>query len=259
MTPQIWGKTDKGMQRAANEDALYVDPDLGLVLVLDGMGGHRAGEVASRLAMETISMFFKENLGNPADPTEIFEDYDHSFSYHANLLRQATYMANRVVLEKSQETDEHLGMGSTVTGLAVHEYTASMINVGDSRLYLIRDGLMEQISRDHTLAEDQVERGIMTRGEVRNSQLRHILSSVIGVIENGRIRVHMDELAVLPGDVFFLCTDGLTAVIEDEEILEYLTREPMGMETLEEMIEQVNARGGPDNTTLALAVFPAEP
>ena len=116
---------------------------------------------------------------------------------------------------------------------------------------------MEQISRDHTLAEDQVERGIMTRGEVRNSQLRHILSSVIGV--DGRIRVHMDELAVLPGDIFLLCTDGLTAVVEDEEILEHLTREPVGLETLERMIEQANARGGPDNTTLALAVFPAEP
>lgn len=257
MTPQIWGKTDKGMQRTANEDALYVDPDMELVLVLDGMGGHRAGEVASRLAMETISAFYKDNMTNPLDPTEIFEDYDHSFSYHANLLRQATYMANRVVLEKSQENEEHLGMGSTVTGLAIHEYTASMINVGDSRLYLVRDGLMEQISRDHTLAEDQVERGIMTRGEVRNSQLRHILSSVIGV--DGRIRVHMDELAVLPGDIFLLCTDGLTAVVDDEEILEHLTREPMGMDTLERMIEQVNARGGPDNTTLALAIFPAEP
>ncbi len=257
MTPQIWGMTDRGMQRTANEDCLYVDPDMELVLVLDGMGGHRAGEVASRLAMETISAFFKENVANPLDPTEIFEDYDHSFSYHANLLRQATYMANRVVLEKSQESEEHLGMGSTVTGLAIHEYTASMINVGDSRLYLVRDGLMEQISRDHTLAEDQVERGIMTRGEVRNSQLRHILSSVIGV--DGRIRVHMDELAVLPGDIFLLCTDGLTAVVEDEEVLEHLTREPVGLETLERMIELANARGGPDNTTLALAVFPAEP
>ena len=131
MTPQIWGMTDRGMQRTANEDCLYVDPDRELVLVLDGMGGHRAGEVASRLAMETISAFFKENVANPLDPTEIFEDYDHSFSYHANLLRQATYMANRVVLEKSQESEEHLGMGSTVTGLAIHEYTASMINVGD--------------------------------------------------------------------------------------------------------------------------------
>lgn len=257
MTPQLWGKTDIGMQRTANEDSLYVDPEMELVLVLDGMGGHRAGEVASRLAMETISAFYKENVDNPLDPTEIFDDYDHGFSYHANLLRQATYMANRIVLETSLESDEHLGMGSTLAGLAFHDYTVSIINVGDSRLYLVRDGLMEQLSRDHTLAEDQVERGIMTRDEVRNSQLRHILSSVIGV--DGRIRVHMDELAVLPGDIFFLCTDGLTAVVEDEEILQFLMQEPLGPETLDMMVEQVNARGGPDNTTLALAVFPAEP
>jgi protein phosphatase len=124
-------------------------------------------------------------------------------------------------------------------------------------MYLIRNGLMEQVSKDHTLAEDQVERGIMTRDEVRDSQLRHILSSVIGV--DPRIRVHMDELTVFPGDMFLLCSDGLTAVMSDQEILQEVLRDKPGQLTLDRMIEEVNLRGGPDNTTLALAAFIAEP
>jgi serine/threonine protein phosphatase PrpC len=141
--------------------------------------------------------------------------------------------------------------------MAIHDFTVSLINVGDSRMYLIRNGLMEQISKDHTLAEDQVERGIMTRDEVRDSQLRHILSSVIGV--DPRIRVHMDELTVFPGDMFLLCSDGLTAVMSDQEILQEVLRDKPGQLTLDRMIEEVNLRGGPDNTTLALAAFIAEP
>jgi protein phosphatase len=115
---------------------------------------------------------------------------------------------------------------------------------------------MEQISKDHTLAEDQVERGLMTPEEARDSQLKHILSSVIGV--DGRIRVHMDELAVVPGDMFLLCTDGLVTVMEDAEILGRILLDEPGPQTLDRLIDEVNARGGPDNTTLALAVFSSE-
>lgn len=250
---EVWAKTDIGKQRATNEDCHYVDPDRELILVLDGMGGHRAGEVASRLAMETISSFYKINLRRPTDLTEIFENYDHSFSYSANLLRQAAFHANRMVLDLSMENREYLGMGSTVTGMAINGYTVSMINVGDSRMYLVRDGMLEQISRDHTLAEDQVERGLITRDEARESQLRHILSSVVGV--DGRIRVHMDELAAVSGDLFLLCSDGLTSVINDDEILSMLLEEGPSEKTIDRFIEEVNRRGAPDNTTIALVAL----
>ncbi|MEJ2716129.1 MAG: protein phosphatase 2C domain-containing protein [Deltaproteobacteria bacterium] len=250
---QTWAKSDLGRQRPVNEDCLYVDLEEQLILVLDGMGGHRAGDVASLLAMETISSFYKAHASKATNNSEIFEDYDESFAYHTNLLRQAVYNANRAVLNQSRVKDEYLGMGSTVAGMAIQEFTVSMVNVGDSRLYLIRDGLLEQISRDHTLAEDQVERGMITPQEARQSQLRHILSSVIGV--DVRIRAHMDELAVFPGDIFLLCTDGLTVVMEDSEIRDEILREPPGPETLTRLIDEVNARGGPDNTTLALTVF----
>jgi len=234
-----------------NEDCYYLDPDHELILVLDGMGGHRAGEVASRLAMETIASFYK--MHSKDHQSDIIEEFDHSFTFETNLLRQATFEANRVVLGKSLEHDELVGMGCTLTGMAIHGLVVSMINVGDSRMYLIRNNRIEQISKDHTLAEDQVERGIMSREEARESQLRHILSSVIGV--DTRIRIHIDELAVIPGDIFLMCSDGLTAVMSDEEILNgVLTCKP-GPETLDRLVDEANNRGGPDNTTVTLTQF----
>jgi PPM family protein phosphatase len=253
---ESWAISDVGRQRTINEDCAYVDPEAGLFLVLDGMGGHRAGEVASRLAMDTIAAFYKEHAGEASNRPEVFESYDPSFTYHANLLRQSAFMANRAVLERSLESEEFLGMGSTVAGMAVQDCTASMVNVGDTRMYLIRNGRIEQISRDHTLAEDQVERGLMSREEARESQLRHILSSVIGV--DSRIRIHMDELIVFPGDTFVLCTDGLTAVMDDQEILEIFTKNEPNIETLQRIVDEVNQRGGPDNVTLAVAAFSGE-
>jgi serine/threonine protein phosphatase PrpC len=254
---RAWGISDVGRQRTVNQDCHYIDPDHELILVLDGMGGHRAGEVASQMAMETITRFYKENSAGSSPDPGLIEDYDKSFTFHTNLLRQAVLNANRAVLDESWTREEYLGMGSTVTGMAIHDYTVSVINVGDSRMYLIREGIMEQISKDHTLAEDQVERGIMTREEARESQLRHILSSVIGV--DGRIRVHVDELSVVSGDIFLLCTDGLSAVMEDKEILSFLLANDLGQQTLTRLIDEVNERGGPDNTTLALTVFSEEP
>lgn len=257
MKVRAWAKTDVGKQRTINEDCHFLDMDLGLLLVFDGMGGHRAGEIASNLAMETMASFYHKYVNSIENHLEIFDNFDDNFSFKANLLRQAVYAANRIVLQKSYENESMVGMGSTVAGLAIDGLNVAMVNVGDSRLYLVRKGYMEQISRDHTLAEDQVERGLMSREEARESHLRHILSSVIGV--DSRIRVHMDELVAFPGDIFFLCTDGLTAVVSDEEILQDLTNGPLGPETLDRLIEKANERGGPDNMTLALAVFSDDP
>lgn len=254
---ETWVMTDVGRQRTSNEDSYYVDPENGLVLVLDGMGGHRAGEVASRVATETISQFFKEHMVDKGATSDQLPSYDRAFSHRTNVLRQAVFEANRVVLEESLGSYELVGMGSTMAGIAVDGHTISVVNVGDSRLYLIRDGYIEQLSVDHTLAEEQVERGLMTPQEAQESELKHILSSVIGV--EPELQIHVDELAVLPGDLFLLCTDGLTGVMKDEEILNEVLKDEPGPHTLERLIGEVNARGGPDNTTLALTVFLSEP
>ncbi len=253
MGVKSWAITDIGKQRTINEDCYYVDPDGKLVLVLDGMGGHKAGEVASKTAMEIISEFYITHSEKTAGHKDVIDNYDSSFTYHANLLRQATYVANRVVLNMSEQSRDYLGMGCTLTGMAVQGFTVSLINVGDSRIYLIRDNSIEQISKDHTLAEDQVERGIMSREEANESQLKHILSSVVGV--DAKIRIHLDEMSVFPGDMVVMCTDGLTAVMSDEEILSEVTSTEPGQETLERIVAEVNDRGGPDNVTIAVTIF----
>jgi serine/threonine protein phosphatase PrpC len=250
---EAWVKSDVGKQRTTNEDCYYLDPNKKLILVLDGMGGHRAGEVASRLAMETFVSFYNQFAEKEPNIPEEFENYDPNFTFRANLLRQAAFTANRAVLEKSLLDEQFVGMGSTVIGMAIEDFMVSMINVGDSRMYLVRSGSIEQISKDHTLAEDQVERGIMSREEAQDSQLRHILSSVIGV--DSRVRVHMDEFTVFPGDMFVLCTDGLTAVMNELEILEEVLGSKPGPDTIDRILEEVNRRGSPDNTTLALVLF----
>jgi serine/threonine protein phosphatase PrpC len=247
---QAWAGTDIGKHRVLNEDCYLVDEETGLILVLDGMGGHVAGEVASHLAMETISAFYRRYSGSRIKEIPVAENYDQAFSYQSNLLQRAVLEANRVVLEKSLENQQLSGMGSTVAGMAIRDFTASAVNVGDSRIYLIRDNNIEQISVDHTLAEDQVGAGAMTPEEANDSELRHVLSSVLGV--EPEIQVHMDELSTLSGDIFLMCTDGLTAVMRDEEILATVMKQEIGPETIQRLIEQANVRGGPDNVTVAL-------
>ena len=247
---EAWAGTDIGRYRTLNEDCYLIDMENGLILVLDGMGGHLAGEVASRLAMETISSFYGMYAANCVQDVPVSDDYDRTFSYQSNLLRRAVMEANLVVLEKSLESQQLSGMGSTVAGIAIRDFTASAINVGDSRIYLIRDDGMEQISVDHTLAEDQVGRGAMTAEEAEDSELKHVLCSVLGV--EPEIQVHMDELSLLSGDIFLLCSDGLTTVMKDDEILRGVMENEIGPGTIERLIAKANARGGPDNVTVAL-------
>jgi PPM family protein phosphatase len=254
VTFEAWAGTDVGKYRVQNEDCHLIDKENGLILVLDGMGGHLAGEVASRLAMDTISSFFGKYVGNRIKDMPVSEDYDRTFSSQANLLRRAIIEANRVVLAKSLESQQLSGMGSTVAGIAIRDYTASAINVGDSRIYLIREGKMEQISVDHTLAEDQVGRGVMTAEEAEDSELKHVLCSVLGV--EPEIQMHMDELSILPGDIFLLCSDGLTAVMKDDDILKGLMGDEIGPGAIERLIAEANSRGGPDNVTVALIRIP---
>ncbi len=247
---QAWAGTDIGKHRVVNEDCYLVDEETGLILVLDGMGGHVAGEVASHLAMETISAFYRRYSGSRIKEIPVAENYDQAFSYQSNLLRRAVIEANSVVLEKSLENQQLSGMGTTVAGMAIRDFTASAVNVGDSRIYLIRDNNIEQISVDHTLAEDQVGAGAMTPEEADDSELKHVLSSVLGV--DSDIQVHMDELSILSEDIFVVCTDGLTSVMKDEEILGTVMKQEIGPETVQRLIERVNVRGGPDNVTVAL-------
>jgi serine/threonine protein phosphatase PrpC len=241
------GITDVGFKRDGNEDAFSVEDSLGLYIVADGMGGHLAGEVASRVAVEMINGAFRKWIEEAVEE-EIFGEPDASLSREGNYLLGAIRLANRVVYEMALEQKQYQGMGTTVAALFVTPTMIISANVGDSRIYLMRDGDMERLSRDHSIVGEQVEMGIMTEEEAENSSMKHVLTRNLGSSEE--VEPDIFEIEPSDNDCFVLCSDGVTDLLNDEEILN-LTMEASAPEDLcKKIIDTVLKRGAHDNTTI---------
>jgi len=242
------GITDVGLKRDGNEDAFSVEDSLGLYIVADGMGGHLAGEVASRVAVEMINGAFRKWIEEEAGEEEIFGEPDASLSLEGNYLLGAIRLANRVVYEMALERKQYQGMGTTVAALFVTPTMIISANVGDSRIYLTRDGDLERLSRDHSLVGEQVEMGMMTEEEADNSSMKHVLTRNLGSSED--VEPDIFEIEPSGNDCFVLCSDGVTDLLNDEEILS-LTMETIAPEDLcKKIIDAVLKRGAHDNTTI---------
>ena len=252
MEIQAAGLTDVGLKREGNEDAFSSDENSGLFIVADGMGGHLAGEVASRIAVEMIGSSFRRWTANETPVEELYGAPDASLTLPGNYLSSSIRLANRVVYEMAREHDQYRGMGTTV---AVVHVTPSLIvtaNAGDSRIYLIRDGKLERLSRDHTLVSEQVEMGMMTPEEAETSPLKHVLTRNLGSSEE--VDVDVFEIEPSPEDRFVLCSDGLTDLISDQEILEMTGGEDDPEALCRQFVRTALRRGGHDNTTV-ITVF----
>lgn len=246
------GITDVGLKREGNEDSFHIEESLGLYIVADGMGGHLAGEVASQVAVNTIAKSFRKWVEEKIPDDELFGSYDESLSLHGNHVLSSIGAANRIVHEMALENEQYHGMGTTIVTLLVTPHLIIAANVGDSRLYLVRKGRIERLSRDHTIVYEQVERGVMTPEEAESSPLKHVLTKNLGSSEY----VEPDIFEIEPDndDRFILCTDGLTDLVNDEEILA-MTKEEGGPDTLcHQFVERALKRGGHDNTTV-VSVF----
>lgn len=252
MLVQASGMTDVGLKRKGNEDSFSTEDSLGLYVVADGMGGHLAGEVASRIAVELINKSFRRWVAEEAPEDELFGQSDSSLSIEGNYLFSSVRLANRVLYEMAMEYAQYHGMGTTVAILFVTPLLIIAANVGDSRIYLVRDGIIERLSRDHTIVTEQVEMGLMTEEEAVNSPLKHILTRNLGSAEN----VEADVFEIVPSqnDRFMLCSDGLTDLLSDEEILELTQNESDPEQLCHQFIEEVLERGAHDNTTV-ISVF----
>jgi len=242
------GMTDVGLQREGNEDSFSVQDAFGLYMVADGMGGHLAGEVASRVAVEMITKSFQKWTENQTPPDEIFGFPDHSLSREGNYLVGSIRLANRVIYEMASEFEQYNGMGTTIVSLLVASGFIVAANVGDSRMYLVRDDRIERMSKDHTIVAEHVEMGVMTEDEATRSPLRHILTRNLGSSEN--VDAEVFEIEPASEDRFILCSDGLTDLATDEEILEASLRErdPQGL--CRRLIDLALERGAHDNTTV---------
>ena len=230
----VQGKTDKGLVRKENEDAFCIEKDLALLAIADGMGGHASGEVASKMAIEVLTDSLKKE-GEPL-PQRLYSGIK---------------LANRTIYEAAQSRAELNGMGTTLTALQLDGNRLNIAHVGDSRAYLIRGGVIEQITDDHTIVSEEVAQGRMTREEAARSDMRNILSRALGI--GPEVEVDIEELTVSEGDQFVLCSDGLSELVSEDEIL-LEVRSSKGPEiACGELVNLANQRGGNDNITVIVA------
>lgn len=249
------GITNVGLKRGGNEDCFSKEDSLGLYVVADGMGGHRAGEVASQIAVDLINKSFRRWVEQEAYEDELFGFPDNSVTIQGNYLLSSIRLANRVVYEMALEHERYQGMGTTVATLFVTSSLIIAANVGDSRIYMVRDGHIERLSKDHTIVAEQVEMGVMTEEEASSAPLKHVLTRNLGSAEH--VEAEIFEIEPSNNDRFILCSDGLTDLVSDREILEMAQDEDDPGNLCSQLVEKVLKRGAHDNTTL-VSVFLAD-
>jgi serine/threonine protein phosphatase PrpC len=239
------GLTDVGRKRDHNEDSFLVSERLGLFVVADGMGGHAGGGIASRLAVQAIESQMSQ--ARQADPSS--GDAVKDGSNLRDSLVKAFAEACRLIYREAQGDPALQGMGTTATVAAVDGSTAFIAHVGDSRCYLVRNKRIYQITEDHSLVNEQLKAGAMTAEEARNSRFKNIITRSVGFEED--VQVDTVALAMEAGDRLVLCSDGLTNLAKDEEILEVVSKVTVE-EAPEILVDLANARGGDDNITVVV-------
>jgi len=245
-------QTNVGLKRAINEDSYCVDESLGLFAVLDGLGGHRSGDVASKLASDIILQGIRD--ARKSGSSAFIGDYDHALSLEANQMASSIRLANQVIYERSKEQPEYKGMSSTVASVLVLDDKVVTAHVGDSRIYLLRNNSIEQVSQDHSFVQEQIQRGILTPEEASHSELKNIITRALGASEN--VQVSVREFEVMEDDAFLLCSDGLTDTVNDEEILQGYVRQNGDLDRIcTDFVDLANERGGHDNITVLLLVL----
>jgi protein phosphatase len=244
------GRTDVGLQREHNEDSFCLLEPHGLFIVADGMGGHRAGDVASRMATETIAAFF--NTTAREDATWPFH-YDPTLSAEENRLITGIKVANKSIYEASARNRDHQGMGTTVVGMLFSPAARRIYigHVGDSRCYRIRGEEIQQLTHDHSLLNDYLRAMPDLTQDQRDELPRNVITRALGMTENVQVDVSADEPR--PGDVYVLCSDGLSGMVSDDEIRRVVTLASSPDEAAQQLIALANEHGGEDNVTAVVA------
>lgn len=243
------GLSDKGMVRSNNEDSICTDYSTGLVVVADGMGGYKAGEIASGIAVKTIRDQIQSGLDEARKRLGLSES---GYTHESMLLRNAIVRANEIIHDTAKSQPQCEGMGTTVVACLFHDNRVSIAHVGDSRLYRLRRGTFEQVTRDHSLLQELVSRGFYTPEEARKSLNKNLVTRALGV--EPVVQVDVQEDVALVGDIYLLCTDGLNDMVEDADIHLTMDTFSANLETMaQQLIKQANDNGGRDNVSVVLA------
>jgi serine/threonine protein phosphatase PrpC len=240
---EVAGKTDLGCVRANNEDNFGYDSRYGIFVVCDGMGGQAAGEVASKMGVDILLDYFRNLAPAPVGPP-------NGRTPGATSLASAIQLANSTIFKAGQEQNGRNGMGSTIVAALVRGNSLAIGHVGDSRIYMVRQGTIQQLTQDHSLVMEQVRRGYITLEQAQKSEMQNIILRALGSEE--AVEADIEDLLAMPGDVLLMTSDGLTRHVQDEEILEIV----QGSSNLEQacgaLVRAARERGGDDNITCLL-------
>jgi serine/threonine protein phosphatase PrpC len=249
---EAFGLTDVGRRRKLNEDNFVVDAEASLFAVCDGMGGHNAGEVASKMAIETLESFIQKSHKEK----EITWPYglETELSFDGNRLKTAIKLANKRVYKAADNREDYTGMGTTVVAALVSDNVATIGSAGDSRCYLFSGEQIRQLTRDDSWVSAAWTEGILTSDEIDKHPLRNVITKAVGAKDN--IEIDVVEHAMVPGDVILLCSDGLHAMINDQQILSVVTPFPESLEKAAlKLIDAANEAGGKDNVSVVLVRY----
>jgi protein phosphatase len=244
---EIVVKTDPGMVRSHNEDSVFGNPHRGLVILADGMGGYNAGEVASGMATTVLSTELEAAFATRS-PDEVSPD-GVPFSHAA--IREQVSRTNSAIYNAAESQPQYAGMGTTLVLALFHDDRVTAAHIGDSRLYRLREGALEQLTRDHSLLQEQIDAGMISVEEARHSQNKNLVTRALGVDPEVETEIHDHEVRV--GDIYLLCSDGLNDMVEDEETA--LTLQALGANlelAATQLIQMANDNGGRDNVSVIL-------
>jgi protein phosphatase len=240
------GMSDVGRVRTNNEDCFRIVAPLQLFVLSDGMGGEAHGEIASALAVETV---VKHCLGGPDNHAiPLLGEPRPDLSSHTRRLASAVHLANNKIFESAEANPEQRGMGATLTAAWIHGSKLSLAHVGDSRAYLLRGGVLQQLTSDHSLVAEQVRRGIITLAEAEESQMQSVLIRALGA--QAELEVDAEEHILFTRDILMLCSDGLTRMVTEPEIAGTLQAESDPDRAAGKLIALANEYGGADNITV---------
>lgn len=244
-TPEldIYGLTDEGLVREHNEDYISWFPESGLVILADGMGGHNAGEVASKLAVTSISDALQEVLS-----PEIKDVCDMDFK---EVVYEAVIFANDEINLHAKAHPECAGMGTTIVMTLFQDDSVIFASVGDSRIYRFREGELKQVTIDHSLVQEMIDNGYMSKEEALNSSNRNLITRALGIEEDVQVDVMQDDIE--KDDIYLLCSDGLSDLISDEQIFSVLVKSRQNLEKAsKELVNLAKEHGGYDNVSVIL-------
>jgi len=248
-----YGKTNVGIRRRSNQDSILVDQDKSFFILADGMGGHLGGEEASRIATSVISSVFLDS-----DPMSRVSAEDVKFieglpNEMAKVTKLAIFLADREIVQESNNRADLRGMGSTIETLYIHDNMAIIGHVGDSRVYMMRDGKLELVTEDHSILNEELKKRDMSPEEIANFPFKNRITRALGHLSDRHVDILQKELK--PGDTFLLCSDGLTDVTDDWEIEEALLEADGDLEkAADNLVDMALDSGGPDNVSVILVM-----